>query len=214
MAIPISVPRIYVSMGGNLPGSEQWQVGFWFDAQQAGTPDSAALGAWLASAQTAVQNAFVSYLRPLISSGSNWNRTRAYFYPSGATSAAFIADGPAVNAVGSGGQTMPNQTALVASLRSDIAGRQNRGRVYWPLLAGSTPGPQVEQAVCTQLANGIADVLSAYQGVSIAGGTVLAAVNANVPVVRVEVDSIPDTQRRRRNKLTPQFRQSIPLVVG
>lgn len=110
--------------------------------------------------------------------------------------------------------TMPNQVALVASLRSSTAGRSARGRIYLPALANAPqPTGGVVGAAATAVANMIAGLntdLSSAWGLAMA----IWAGSTGGQCTNVIVDDVPDTQRRRRNKVPATNTGTAAVPVG
>lgn len=214
MALPITIPRLKLTMGGGLPANEQWQVGFWFDMQTTTGINAQNLAAWLNSIQTGILAQWVGTLRSYAGTGSSYNSLRGYYYGAGDTTARIVAAATAFSSPGQGGQTMPNQVAIVASLLSGQAGRNARGRVYWPLLAASLSNDSLAQSDCSAIAGATASILAAARQVSLGGGNPLPAVLPNVPVLNVRVDGVPDTQRRRRRSVLATVSATAAVPVG
>lgn len=115
---------------------------------------------------------------------------------------------------GAGTPDVPTQIAAVATLLTGAAGRANRGRVYWPI-AGCT-GRRLTSGQNTTIAQETVDIISAQRtSVSSAWGTDAGPVvgNNGLLVTRVRVDDVPDTQRRRRNKVSPTSVVGIDVPV-
>jgi len=101
---------------------------------------------------------------------------------------------------------MPNQICMVVSLRTEHAGRRFRGRMYLPVNASAlTLGTAQWTGTQTAIvANTWAAYFNDWNGSGDNGTiSVVSRVGAGeaTPVSGVLVDTIPDTQRRRRNKL-------------
>lgn len=144
---------------------------------------------------------------------------RSYQYPADAPALRVgQSNGAAVS--GSGTPQQPPQIAVVASLRSDYAARTGRGRCYLPL-TGVPLGasPRMTAAKTVSIANGFADFISAVNLIPTGiGAWVVSVVGTDtlgdLPVTRVIVDDVFDTQRNRRNKIIAANRGSAAVVVG
>lgn len=108
------------------------------------------------------------------------------------------------------------QQSAVASLRTATSGGSGRGRIYWPLTAGSL------QAVDNRIAAG--DVTSYLSGVKSYLALIQTAINATnansdlvvwsrtqadlKPVNRILMGNVPDVQRRRRDTAIETYSQT------
>lgn len=98
------------------------------------------------------------------------------------------------------GDPIPVQTALVATLRTALAGRSYRGRIYWGGFGegSNTTGGQPTAALAT-IMQGFTSTLVTLTG--IAGGAKLVVASRKLleahQVTSVDVDTTWDTQRRR-----------------
>lgn len=96
---------------------------------------------------------------------------------------------------------LPHEVAVAVTLRGAAPVRKNRGRFYLPPPAVSTiTNGRLSSATYTLIANGAALFVNTLQG---AGFTpvVYHADKTGTPVVLVGCGDVPDSQRRRRNKL-------------
>lgn len=142
--------------------------------------------------------------------------TRSYLREPGSGVATLVGDFTGAPLAGSGTQVHPTQVALVVSLRTDIAGRAWRGRIYLPALVASVAMSQAQlDSVALAAADMIAGINQDISG--IAGtpwGVAFGPLIEPSPVTSVSLDNLLDTQRRRRNKLAPSARVSEPVPVG
>lgn len=99
--------------------------------------------------------------------------------------------------------TLPNQVCAVASLRTGLPGRSQRGRMYLPVLACAMTA--TGQAATTQLdllADGIATSFGTLNASGFGKIVVASATTGfNNQVTEVQMDHVLDTQRRRRDKM-------------
>lgn len=209
--------HIYYVFSGTLPGGEVWNTGY-----RTGTAVvtldqltslvgliGASFGAHLFGANTGIKEfnpASVTYVG-----------CTGYLVPATGPSLLVAQYSEATPLTGSASaQTAPNQTALVASLRSARAGRSNRGRMYLPFLAPTfVEGTgRIVAGYAVQAATGMAAFLSTANGEQ--GGTTPAGpfpasiqsqTEAGTPalVTAVLVGNVADTQRRRRDKLIETY---------
>lgn len=207
MAIPAGVQRIVFF--GQLPGGEIWETGFWLQGGLPTSDDAAATQAEL------VFNVFLSESDPpvfpwlqthALSSGGNIQGARCYAYPSGGPSATYVGEYTAPSPlVGSSSYHLPDQVCLVTTLLTGASGRRNRGRMYWP-----APGLSVvstSQFVLTDVQTLADDLAAAFRDLASSDAGVPCVVSVvgstSRPISSVKVDTIPDIQRRRANKLAP-----------
>lgn len=105
------------------------------------------------------------------------------------------------------GFQMPLQLAPVISLRTGTAGGSGRGRIYLPSptqIAYDAALPNLTTAYRTAMVNALKDYVVAIRATGAAQGFlgVYSRVNAAATTVNsIDMGSIPDTQRRRRNEL-------------
>lgn len=206
MSIPADVYK--VAFGGTLPGGEVWESGFWVHGALPTSNSEANTTAELWYAQlTASDGSGGVYGTAAVVWGDDVVMTyvKIYAYPTGGTTAAFIGEYSGTPKAGSGTTTVPNQICLVVSLRTANAGRQYRGRMYLPAskLAGISNG-NVPTSDATAMATAWGTCFSDWNASGDNGQVVVVSrVGAGhydvVDVVRV--DTIPDTQRKRSNKL-------------
>lgn len=132
-------------------------------------------------------------------------------YPPSGESRTFFRTTPSQGVFGTG---YP-QIALVLSLRTArLRGYASNGRMYIPSSLG------IEAAtgrITTSQAGGVADVgaalISAINDVGLGTVTVMSEVGSgiNAPVTGVRVGRVMDTQRRRRNQLSEEYTEVVPL---
>lgn len=130
---------------------------------------------------------------------------------------------PALNGVNSATKTP--QDALVFSLRTNHAGRNGRGRMYWPALGAtlngeyklSSPTPATVALGAATLLDLIGDQINAELAANSLTETVELCVRsktdkASYRVGSIQVGNVLDTQRRRRNRLAEAYvSQAYPL---
>jgi hypothetical protein len=185
-----------LTFGGALGTSEQWQC-----TLRIGNPPVSPTQGDLDTAVTALNIRVAAMFAALATRFGNvvtHSFTSLYYYGSGQGSAATgMAHATVTLATGSTTPALPFQVACVASLRSNSPTRQARGRIYLPLLALVVPDGHYETADVSAIATAVAAMLT---GMSADGFSVTAGTD-NAVVTHVVVDNVPDTQRRRRNKL-------------
>lgn len=193
-----NVSAINLVHEGTLPGGEQWSFGLWL-AGDGELVTQAQLNQLVADAETA-SNALVTAIAPLLSSGAPITRLVAYSYPVPNGPAALRAEAPYSGPSSAVTPNMPNQVSLVATLKSDVPTRTATGRIYLPALAASVVNGVLSSPTAQSIATGVANYLTALNA-STATDDVVVAGSTAAAVVRVEVDNVLDTQRRRRDSV-------------
>jgi hypothetical protein len=191
---------------GTITGGQSWSVGFHF--QNDAVADSAALNAWLTSINAAVTTA----LNPIIdlwATDTDCFGLTAYYVDTATDKVISGAEQNLTTPVtGSSSVRHPGQSCIVASLRTPFLGAQFRGRLYWPLTGlGLLGGLIVDITDCTTLAEATANLLNIINDSTLAGTSPSATTRGNsatdpTGISSVVVDQVPDTQRRRRDKIT------------
>lgn len=218
----VTIPNdvYHVVFGGSLPSGEIWESGFWVEGDAPTSNDLANATAqlWAAQLQAADTSGAMRITLTHCQASVTFDYVRVYSYPAGGPHAAYIGyHAASIAGTTSDTSVLPNQICLVVSLRTNNAGRSNRGRMYMPLNGiNLQPNAQLNQAACTAIANGWATCFSDWNASGDNGQVVVmsrvGAGHTNV-VSEVIVDSIPDTQRKRRNKVAAAFVQTAVVTV-
>lgn len=110
--------------------------------------------------------------------------------------------GAATNTGTNTDEPLPPQVAVAVSLRTNLATKEGRGRFYLPPLAtGADLGGEIIVAAQDAI---LAGAQAALTSLGTAGFPVVVYhrdLQTGTPVNRIDVGSVFDTQRRRRNKL-------------
>jgi hypothetical protein len=119
---------------------------------------------------------------------------------------------------GTGTNRMPFEVSWVASLRTDEAGRSARGRCYFPATgitcnANGTISVPSTTLFADSFGNLLADVAAGHTDPTAQVQVYSRTLDRMLPVTRVLVDSTPDTQRRRGNKLQSPYQTSSTYPV-
>lgn len=202
---------------GRLPGGEIWEAGFWMAGGLPSSDDAAQAQAQLVLA------VFVSESDPPVipELQANWwnaqtflDGMRCYAYPTGGPSATYSGEYRLPSPLqGASANRVPNQVAVVASLRTGASGRKNRGRIYFPATganfsATAQYGPGNVSTLAGDIAAAFADLDASSAGtpsvVSFAG-------SAHRPITSVVIDTRADIQRRRANKQTIDSAATAPV---
>lgn len=207
MPYPPEVARIVLS--GGLPGGEIWTTGFWItNAAPHSQGQATALAQLTMAALTSADasGAMRVTAQHLFGNQTTFLKCQAYIYPDGSNKAAYIgeADVPQPYA-GPYGDVTPNQIALVLSLRTQLPGRRNRGRMYLPATGlnfnnEGQAGLGTTEPVSAAWATFFTDQNASTEGKVV----VVSAVGTTAtPVSSVQMDTRADVQRRRANAEKP-----------
>lgn len=205
MPIPLNHSRNVVF--GTLPGGEIFNWSLWADR----APASAAAANDQAQG---IANAFkntagpVNAVRPekLLGSDANYVGVKTYAY-TGGTAASFVGVGTIGVAGNSGAsQVLPDQLALVVTLRTALAGRSHTGRIYLPITKWNLSSQgQMAKAETDGLAAWFAAFLTAANTslTGVSGNHMVVAsqkLGTSQSITSVTVDTKIDVQRRRANR--------------
>lgn len=101
-------------------------------------------------------------------------------------------------------EPLPPQCCVGVSLRTNTPTRSGRGRFYLPSPVTPTVVDQrLDEAAQTDILNGALAMLNHMKGLSWQPAIYHARSGTATSVVSLDVSNVFDTQRRRRNKLTP-----------
>lgn len=210
-----------VTVKGTAPQGEVWSSGFAVgDAAGAVTDDVAELQEWCTAVAAlwsdANTNEWSATLANMLAAG--WAISSLRIDARASATETTAAAEAAISIPGSlPSGVLPRQTAVVASLRTARVGRSYRGRMYWPAPSAALEADTLRFSTqyCTDFGNAISDMFSAT--------TAAAPTEAAFPMVwsrktntveavtLIEVGDVPDTQRRRRDRLT-EARVAIPIA--
>ena len=203
-----------VSLTGTLPGNEVWSVNPQFMVQGEGGDLVWVQAEGQAAADAIIDLAPPSGLSVLMSPSTLLTGCRLELR--GDTGTLLGAAEAAVPGGydGDGTGVLPNQSAVVLSLRTDTPGGHGRGRLYWPatgVQVGASTG-RLLPAIVSSAAAGAASYMTQIQDAINAAITIapaatidLAVISGTVltqyPVVQIRVGDVVDQQRRRRDKI-------------
>lgn len=217
--MPIPAGTCKVILYGTFGTGDIWETGFsMIDTGVTSASLASALANIIAGTLGAsdASGAMTITLAHIMDDFSKWLGVRVYAYVNGGTKADFIGEYvlPAAR-VGGKVVSKPNQCALVLTLRSDLAGRSHRGRMYLPAtgLDIDTQDGQVSQAdlntVLSGWVTGFSDINDSDTGEIVITSVVL---DANTPVSSLTLDSKVDI-RRSRAKQEPVLRRANGAVT-
>lgn len=194
MAIP-DCTKIVVS-GTSSGGAEQWAFGWHTETDAAFDPTglTSGSGPW---------PTFLSDMLSHMTPDQKLTQVDAYDYVAGAPTnhRQGIYNTAGTDTTGA----IPLQCALVLTERTATLSRRGRGRIYLPVCGFSMMSGSNHLFNTTPvdtLVDDFANVLSAAAAAGHNPVVASAAASALYVITSVDADYVPDTQRRRRNKLT------------
>lgn len=205
-------------MSGVNAGGNGWSTGLWTLTNNG--IDATQLGAWVATLQPQIWPTFngggTGAWGYLASSGTRLTDLKAYYHPTFQAKATAVGETTASGITGAGADAVPYTCAVVASLRTALSGRSYRGRMYCPADGAGLTGHQFADADCAHIANGIHALFGVVNSSSLGGSNPLVCVgsrkmNFGTIVTSVEVDSLPDVQRRREDKVAARYREFVSV---
>ena len=210
-------PHTKLVIRGLIGSTQTWSCGLGIST--ASVPTGAQLTTWLASIQSAAED-WWNGGTPDISTGVGVDtfltQLEAYTYLAGQGSA--TAQGQynyATPQHGANGNILSARDCLVASLETGLPGRSFRGRIYCPCNGMALTSHQAATGYVTNVATATANMITAINASSIGAdpATVVILNNKDFPqpVTQVKVDSLPDTQRRREDKLGALFTHFVTV---
>lgn len=197
---------------GTLAVGQTWSTGLWIDlGDPAPQPSQADLDAYAVSCAALLKPQFQIIANNLWSNTTNLQTLTAYWYAPNTTKAAMVSTAAPMAVVGVGTGALPLFTSVCFSLRSATPGRSGRGRNYMPCTIGGVIGGtgQVGGTSVTNSSPAWAAAIRGLNGMAAGvvnphGQTVVVASftkGAGYPIRSIVIDSIPDTQHRREDKL-------------
>lgn len=202
-------------ISGVLVGGEQFAFGF--QANLGSSAGQLALTQYNGVVSGSLTgNLLTTTIKALLPSTTRFTTVTSYLYTGGST-ASLVAQNAGINTAGTGTTSpMPNQCAIVVSLLTGIPGRSTRGRAYFPGWTGDqiiASTGQLSSTSSGQLAAAWGAFLSGVKDTTNGAPPVVASsLHGTVtPIVQVAVDTIIDTQRRRRDKMVPTARPTATV---
>lgn len=196
MPNPGNVTKYVVS--GALPSGEVWACGMY------GAPLSPTVSMQDAATQVVTSGNFTGLLnaiRAQCNTGTTFTRLTMYRYPAGSAVATDMGSA-SLNLAGQSSTFLPNQTAIVTTLRTAVATGRGRGRCYWPCTGTQFGASALMQS---NIAQGIADAMGTWIR-SISGVVVSEADSLARPVTSVTVDNRTDVIRARAGRMAGVLR--------
>lgn len=193
--------------GGTAPEGEIFQWGFWVNGTVTNAADATALAVAVHDifVTTAVRTNLCVMIRP----DSTYSFVKAYCYPGGGPTAEFVGEANLDHiggGIGTGTDSAPLYQCAVIQTQTGLSGRSNRGRFYLP--ASGFAVFTNHRYTTSQTGNTIAAVKALMDAVNnitspfAARCVVLSQLHAHVePITSIRMDSKPDVQRRRENRM-------------
>lgn len=218
--MPYPADTAHVVLGGAMPGGEQWESGFWIDNPGVTTP--AGLNGLCETVFSSLasddddQNALTYWITAFANAQTTLAYCRALYYAAAGTKATFSGEyTPPAPIAGSSTAHLPNQIACCVTLRTNLAGRSHRGRMYLPA-TGASPGAdgQINLPTATTFATKWAGFFSDWNTSGDNGQIVVvsALLTSATEVTSVSVDTRLDVQRRRAAKEAITGRSTIAVT--
>lgn len=206
MPIPDGSTKIVIS--GTYDGGEVWATAYWLSGVPESEFDNNDLVAdWDTAGPT---SALFLAMRNGLFNTDHITAVDAYYYAGGSAATHHVhAD---YSLAGQGTVSLPLQNCVVMSLRTARPGRSYRGRMYFPLSAGSlAAGHLIAAAVMEGMVDALAGVFTANVAAGWTPSVISTTLGISTPIVSVDADQRADTQRRRANKQAPGERYSASV---
>lgn len=210
MSIPAQSARVVVH--ANLASqTEEAEWGWWMNPVAiASDADAQALAD---SAAAAVQGQ-MSALAAVLSADCAYDKVTVYCYPQGGTKSVYIAESPLTSGTGTGVGLNALQIAMVVTLRTGLAGRSRRGRMYLPA-QGILPTVNHVWST-TQVSNVVNAVAAVFTQMNVTTDAPRVCVVSQTlgqafVVTDVDADQRADVQRRRAGSQNVGTRQSAQV---
>lgn len=185
-------------ISGSLGSAEIFQTSYW--VQLVGGPPAPTDASAAAEAASAPFQAVMTAAKVLLSPDCEITAYDQYGYT--ALPGPAIAHGHADLAiVGTGPASHPYQVAAVTTLRTGTPGRSGRGRMYWPASGAGIAGAGLFGGDLNTLTDKLALLFTAISSGGDHACVVSLTDSVTRPITSVDNDQVPDTQRRRTNKL-------------
>lgn len=194
---------------GSIAADQTWSTGLAVALSSSTPPTEAELSTWLASLDTAYAAWWHigTGVADLNAADTTYDGNRCYYYPAGQTAASAQANREFSGAL-PGSQSAganPQRTCCVSSMITGSSGRSFRGRRYLPATGAPLTAHQFGSVFVDHIVAAEVAFLDAVGASSIAGADLIPIVANNrvspPSIQTVRVNSLPDTQRRRTDKV-------------
>ena len=204
-------------VAGKIGGTQTWSTGIGLNGTDESAPAAATLQRFVDEFAPLVSTWFGAAVGSLNNSDVSLEKLILTSYLAGETKAHAVAEhqfAPVVTG-GSTVQSLPVFTALVVTLLTGIPGRSGRGRMYLPMTTAPLANHQADQNMCTTVATRTATMLIAMATAETTGQPQLIPAvcgkTGNFNITSVKVDSNPDVQHRREDKIGALFSTSAAV---
>jgi len=217
MAIPSGMTRVV--FGGTAPNGEIFQWGFWVQGTASTNVEASALAEDLLQVWLDLDVRLP--IQSLIKSDSSYTFVKAYCYPTGGPTATFVGERtitPGGGGGGSGSGNAPLYQCMVVSTRTALSGRTHRGRLYLPA-SGTTLDTthRFANPLLGQVADAMKAMFDAVNDFVVPVGLVVSVLSQKDSdsefVTSISIDSKPDVQRRRENKMAPGLTETRAIAA-
>lgn len=207
---------VKVVFGGKMQTYDTWSIGLAFKVA-GGTPSEADMNGiangfsvlWATDVWDASGG-----LKSLVNTTTDWSKCQTYYYPAGSNVATVVGTKVITPDPGTFVTTqIPPQLAMVVTLKTGFSGRRFTGRVYLPGGGGISTNGQIGGGTVSGLATKMAQFLSDCNDATVGALSFNACIGTgNTPLItEVVMDSVFDTQRRRRDKQVANSKSVAPL---
>lgn len=218
-----TIKSIALSIGGTLGTKEIWTVNPFYQAPIADGYQNWEYEDAVERAQAVADISLPGTLRALLSTAGTRDRVKLQAYDTSDALAFSVPVFSSALQTGTGGPSKALQDSLVISLRTQAPGPSGRGRLYWPALGASLSSTGFELTTPNQTdvlddaKTYLKAVRDALRGTSVGDFGYELGVRSRKQgvthfVSRLQVGSVLDTQRRRRDA-TPDVYVSTPYPV-
>jgi hypothetical protein len=209
---------VKIVLEGTLVGGEIWETGFWMTdtgVDDSGTASAQAEIIWGTLTSTDDSGAMRLTALHLWDAEVQFTTVRVYAY-TGGPKATYVGEyiGPAPLTGGAPGGPHPHQVAACMTTLTGLAGRSHRGRMYFPATGAQLDnGGQFVHFSTDTVVAGWAKAFTDINA-SDAGKVVLYSrtLEAHWPIKTLRLDSKPDVQRRRANRLQATFQVTAQVT--
>lgn len=203
-----------INLRGTVLGGDVWNTGFHVRTTLSSTAWTYSSLGDLAEAWHTNADTWWTAWKAFNYSGVAFTGFDLLAYSSSGSTTAYAShsrDTTAVN--GTGANQLPNYVSCVNSLKADEGGRHGRGRMYVPCTSAGLTGGQFGSTNVDTMA---AATLAMLQSVNSADWSTFNVTSKAVTVVsratstfhdvkRITLDSLPDVQHRRTNRINPTY---------
>lgn len=212
----VSTDMIRCQLSGHLMGSQTWSTSVWMNTASGSTiPGQSDIQA-VANVVGPILDTFAAAIVSTVwVSNTTYDGNHFSWYPANSVKPSRVSVRTPTTVTGTGSVYLPAFTALVASFRTAVPGRGGRGRSYLPLTNGTPMSGglfQISSAAATTVANAYKAMIDSINSATIAApftshrvAVRSSSIGTGIPITSVIVDSLPDAQHRREDKLLPTY---------